>query len=52
MCAVLQFLKIAAFVHGEGNPFECDLALTWLKPAVLDSLGFKTGSCMHGLGWS
>lgn len=43
MCAVLQFLKIAAFVHGEGNPFECDLLLTWLKPA---SLCFKMGSCM------
>lgn len=52
MCAVLQFLKIAAFVHGEGNPFECDLALTWLKPSVLASLGFKTDSCMHGLGLS
>lgn len=52
MCVVLQFLKIAAFVRGEGNLFECDLALTWLKPAVLDYLGFKMGSCMRGVGWS
>jgi len=52
MCAFLEFLKIAAFVHGGGNPFECDLALTWLKTAVFASLGFKTDSCMHGLGQS
>lgn len=52
MYAVLQFLKIAAFVQGEGNPFECDLTLTWLKPSVLASLGFKTDSCIHELGWS
>lgn len=48
----IQFLKIAAFVHGEGNSFECGLALTWLKPAVLASLSFKTDLCMHGLGQS
>lgn len=52
MCAVLQVLKIAAFVHGEGNLLEYDLALTWLKTSVLASLGFRMDSCMHGLGLS
>lgn len=48
MCGDLQNLKIAAFVHEERNPFECDLALTWLKTAVL-SLGFKT--FLHAWSW-
>lgn len=48
MCGDLQNLKIVAFVHEERNPFECDLALTWLKTAVL-SLGFKT--FLHAWSW-
>lgn len=52
MCGVLQNLKIATSVHEERNPFECDLALIWLKTAVLVSLDFRTDPCMHLFGWS